>query len=113
MSTFGAFIEESRHILTEIRLKKNNEFEKSNDFKGLLKETDKAYPQDNKQVDIVISNPPYPVPAFKSQMEEETAKKSFDLYNRPTGQSSEMQLSSLIAISYFMSSAGTFMIHKT
>lgn len=68
------------------------DFVTSNDFKDLLKINDKTYPQDNKQFDIVISNPPYSVSAFKgTMMEEEKAKQAFDLYDRLTDQSSEIE----------------------
>jgi type I restriction enzyme M protein len=68
------------------------DFATSKDFKDLLKVSDKAYPQDNKQFDIVISNPPYSVSAFKgTMMEEEKAKQVFSLYNRLTDQSSEIE----------------------
>lgn len=56
-----------------------------------MKETDKTYPQDNKQFDIIISNPPYSVSAFKGLMDEEKAKLGFELYNRLTDQSSEIE----------------------
>lgn len=67
------------------------DFETSKEFKDLLKETDRTYPQDNKQFDAIISNPPYSVSAFKGQMDEENAKKGFDLYDRLTDQSSEIE----------------------
>ena len=68
------------------------DFATSNDFKDLLKETDKTYPQDNKQFDIVISNPPYSVSAFRgTMMDEEKALKAFELYSRLTDQSSEIE----------------------
>ncbi len=67
------------------------DFTTSSEFKDLLQETDKTYPQDNKQFDIIVSNPPYSVSAFKGQMEEETAQKGFDLYSRLTDQSSEIE----------------------
>ncbi|HOE38918.1 MAG TPA: restriction endonuclease subunit S [Bacteroidales bacterium] len=68
------------------------DFATSNDFKDLLKETDKTYPQDNKQFDIVISNPPYSVSAFRGTMiNEEKALKAFELYSRLTDQSSEIE----------------------
>jgi len=67
------------------------DFSTSKEFKGLLKETDKTYPQDNKQFDIIISNPPYSVSAFKGLMNDEIAGKGFDLYNRLTDQSSEIE----------------------
>jgi len=67
------------------------DFATSKEFKDLLTETDKIYPQDNKQFDIVISNPPYSVSAFKGLMDEEKSKIGFDLYNRLTDQSSEIE----------------------
>lgn len=67
------------------------DFATSTEFKDLLKETDRTYPQDNKQFDIIISNPPYSVSAFKGLMIEEKSKVAFDLYNRLTDQSSEIE----------------------
>jgi type I restriction enzyme M protein len=67
------------------------DFATSTEFKDLLKETDKTYPQDNKQFDIIISNPPYSVSAFKGLMDEEKSKKGFDLFGRLTDQSSEIE----------------------
>lgn len=66
-------------------------FSTSTEFKGLLKETDKTYPQDNKQFDVIISNPPYSVSAFKGLMDSEKSEKAFDLYSRLTDQSSEIE----------------------
>ncbi len=67
------------------------DFATSKEFKDLLKETDKTYPQDNKQFDVIISNPPYSVSAFKGLMDEEKSKTAFDLYSRLTDQSSEIE----------------------
>ena len=67
------------------------DFATSKEFKDLLKETDKTYPQDNKQFDVIISNPPYSVSAFKGLMDEEKAILGFDLYSRLTDQSSEIE----------------------
>ena len=67
------------------------DFATSTEFKDLLKETDKTYIQDNKQFDVIISNPPYSVSAFKGLMDEEKSKKAFDLYYRLTDQSSEIE----------------------
>ncbi|MFT3904386.1 MAG: N-6 DNA methylase [Niabella sp.] len=68
------------------------DFKTSKEFKNLLKETDKTYSQDNKQFDVVISNPPYSVSAFKGNMiDEEKAKQAFNLYSRLTDQSSEIE----------------------
>ena len=67
------------------------DFSTSIEFKDLLTETDKTYPQDNKQFDVIISNPPYSVSAFKGLMNEEKSKKGFELYDRLTDQSSEIE----------------------
>ena len=67
------------------------DFATSAEFKDLLKETDKTYPQDNKQFDVIISNPPYSVSAFKGLMDEEKSQEAFDLYSRLTDQSSEIE----------------------
>lgn len=67
------------------------DFETSTEFKDLLTETDSTYTQDNKQFDIIISNPPYSVSAFKGQMNEEKATKGFELYNKLTDQSKEIE----------------------
>lgn len=67
------------------------DFATSKEFKDLLKETDKTYPQDNKQFDVIISNPPYSVSAFKGLMDSEKSDKAFNLYNRLTDQSSEIE----------------------
>ncbi|MFW5872255.1 MAG: restriction endonuclease subunit S, partial [bacterium] len=68
------------------------DFATSKEFKDFLTITDKTYPQDNKQFDLVVSNPPYSVSAFKgTMMEEGKAKTAFDLYSRLTDQSSEIE----------------------
>ena len=68
------------------------DFNTSKEFKDLLKNTDKTYPQDNKQFDAVISNPPYSVAALKRNMtDDKKAKQAFELYSRLTDQSSEIE----------------------
>ena len=68
------------------------DFGSSKDFKDLLKTADRTYQQDNKQFDIVVSNPPYSVSAFKgNMMDEEKANNAFDLYSRLTDQSCEIE----------------------
>lgn len=66
-------------------------FDKASEYRGKLKEIDHDFLQDNKQFDLVISNPPYSVSAFKGNLNEENAKKSFDLFNDLTDQSSEIE----------------------
>lgn len=67
------------------------DFATSTEFKDLLSETDRTYPQDNKQFDVIISNPPYSVSAFKGLMNAEKANQGFDLFDRLTDQSSEIE----------------------
>jgi len=67
------------------------DFTTSTEFKDLLKVADKTYPQDNKQFDVIISNPPYSVSSFKGLMDSEKSAKGFNLYSRLTDQSSEIE----------------------
>ena len=67
------------------------DFNTAKEYKERLCTTDKTYPQDNKQFDIVISNPPYSVSSFKSMMDSEKAQKNFELFSRLTDQSSEIE----------------------
>lgn len=66
-------------------------FDKTPEYREKLKEFDHGFTQDNKQFDIVISNPPYSVSSFKGTLNEENASKSFDLFSRLTDQSSEIE----------------------
>lgn len=61
------------------------------DYKGKLKETDKDFPQDNKQFEILVSNPPYSVSAFKNASREYYRENDFELYDRLTDNSSEIE----------------------
>ena len=65
-------------------------FTDTKEFKGKLKYSDKNYPQDNKKFDIVVSNPPYSVSAFKN-VSKKFDKNDFELYDRLTDQSSEIE----------------------
>ena len=67
------------------------DFATAKEYKDKLKITDKIYKQDNKAFDIVVSNPPYSVSAFKGMMDSEKAKNNFELYGRLTDQSSEIE----------------------
>lgn len=67
------------------------DFTTAKEYKDKLKIADKTYPQDNKQFDIIVSNPPYSVSAFKSMMDSEKSKKNFELYEKLTDQSSEIE----------------------
>lgn len=72
-----------------IRANGLDNFEKSKDYKGILKEYIKENPQDNEKFDIVIANPPYSVSSFKNTLEN--GKESFELYKYLTDDSSEIE----------------------
>jgi type I restriction enzyme M protein len=61
------------------------------DYKGKLLTNDKDFPQDNKQFDILVSNPPYSVSAFKNAARSFYKENDFELYNRLTDNSSEIE----------------------
>ncbi len=61
------------------------------DYKGKLLHKDKDFPQDNKQFDIIVSNPPYSVSAFKNSARSFYKENEFQLYDRLTDNSSEIE----------------------
>jgi type I restriction enzyme M protein len=61
------------------------------DYKGKLLLKDKDFPQDNKQFDILVSNPPYSVSAFKNNASKFYGKEDFELYDYLTDNSSEIE----------------------
>jgi type I restriction enzyme M protein len=61
------------------------------DYKGKLLYKDKDFPQDNKQFDMLVSNPPYSVSAFKNSARAFYKDESFELYNSLTDNSSEIE----------------------
>lgn len=61
------------------------------DYKGKLLLTDKDFPQDNKQFDIIVSNPPYSVSAFKNAARSFYKENDFELYSKLTDNSSEIE----------------------
>ncbi|MCL2435243.1 MAG: N-6 DNA methylase, partial [Lentimicrobiaceae bacterium] len=61
------------------------------DYKGKLLAKDSDCVQDNKQFDIVVSNPPYSVSAFKNNASKYYSDKDFTLYNNLTDNSSEIE----------------------
>lgn len=67
------------------------DFRSAKEYKDRLTITDKTYLQDNKQFDVLISNPPYSVSSFKSMMDSEKSKENFELFSRLTDQSSEIE----------------------
>ncbi|HZF71397.1 MAG TPA: N-6 DNA methylase [Sulfuricurvum sp.] len=67
------------------------DFATAKEYKDRLKKVDKTYPQDNKEFDIIVSNPPYSVSAFKGMMNSEKSANNFELYGRLSDQSSEIE----------------------
>ena len=61
------------------------------DYKGKLLSVDKVFKQDNKEFDIIISNPPYSVSSFKNTTSKYYTKDDFELYNKLTDNSSEIE----------------------
>ena len=66
-------------------------FTQTKEFKAKLAKRDKNYYHDNKQFDMVLSNPPYSVSAFKN-ISKKFDKDDFELYNYLTDQSSEIEV---------------------
>ncbi|MFY0685353.1 MAG: SAM-dependent DNA methyltransferase, partial [Balneola sp.] len=64
-------------------------FQKSTEYKGKLKEVSKDDPKDNGVFDVLVANPPYSVSAFKNTLKN--GEESFDLFNRLTDDSSEIE----------------------
>ncbi len=64
-------------------------FQKSPEYKGKLKEASQEDKKENRQFDILVANPPYSVSAFKNTLK--FGEESFELYNRLTDDSSEIE----------------------
>lgn len=64
-------------------------FERTEEYRGLLKQTQFYDKKNNGQFDILISNPPYSVEAFKSTLIY--GKETFELYDSITDNSSEIE----------------------
>lgn len=64
-------------------------FEHSADYDKKLKHFTAGNSKNNHQFDVIVANPPYSVSAFKNTMKN--GNKSFDLYNRLSEQSSEIE----------------------
>lgn len=64
---------------------------KHSDYKGKLSVVDKDFPNENKQFEVIVSNPPYSVSAFKNAAREYYKDEDFDLYNNLTDNSSEIE----------------------
>jgi type I restriction enzyme M protein len=61
------------------------------DYKGKLLVKDKDFPQENRQFDMLVSNPPYSVSAFKNNARKFYGKNDFELYDSLTDSSSEIE----------------------
>lgn len=66
-------------------------FEFSKNYRWKLKNFNKEDRQENAKFDLVLSNPPYSVSAFKSNLDREKAVNDFDLYKELTDKSSEIE----------------------
>lgn len=64
---------------------------KHKDYKGKLELIDKNFEQENKQFDIIVSNPPYSVAAFKNAARRFYKEGDFELYDKLTDNSSEIE----------------------
>ncbi|MBI1287003.1 MAG: N-6 DNA methylase [Flavobacteriales bacterium] len=66
-------------------------FRNNTEYKELLRKTDPDFPQDNRQFDMLVSNPPYSVAAFKNAARQYYRDEDFALYDRLTDNSSEIE----------------------
>lgn len=78
-------------IATVIHWDGLDSFENSKTYKEKLKKFNPEDKQENAQFDIVLSNPPYSVSAFKWNLKKEEAENDFNLYNSLTDNSSEIE----------------------
>ena len=67
-------------------------FKNTPQYKGLLKITAKDFPKENKQFDVLLSNPPYSVQAFRQNARDYYTEEDFELYNVLTDQSSQIEV---------------------
>ena len=61
------------------------------EYRELLSKQDEKFPQENKQFDVVVSNPPYSVSSFKNASADYYQQKDFELYASLTDSSSEIE----------------------
>lgn len=66
-------------------------FVNTKDYKGKLHKQNDDNSKDNQQFDIILSNPPYSVSAFRQTTRDYYTEKDFDLYDKLTDNSSEIE----------------------
>lgn len=66
-------------------------FVNTKDYKGKLHKQNDDNSKDNQQFDILLSNPPYSVSAFRQTTRDYYTEKDFDLYDKLTDNSSEIE----------------------
>lgn len=66
-------------------------FVNTKDYKGKLRKDGEDNSKDNQQFDILLSNPPYSVSAFRQTTRDFYTEKDFDLYEKLTDNSSEIE----------------------
>jgi Type I restriction-modification system methyltransferase subunit len=66
-------------------------FSKCTDYKDKLKKDSKEILKDNQQFDILLSNPPYSVSAFRQTTRNYYTENDFELYDKLTDSSSEIE----------------------
>ena len=66
-------------------------FVNTKDYKGKLHKDNDDNSRDNQQFDIILSNPPYSVSAFRQTTRDYYTEKDFDLYDKLTDNSSEIE----------------------
>jgi len=66
-------------------------FVNTKDYKGKLHKQSDDNSKDNQQFDILLSNPPYSVSAFRQTTRDYYTEKDFDLYDKLTDNSSEIE----------------------
>lgn len=66
-------------------------FHKNNEYSGNLRKTQDDHSQDNQRFDVLLSNPPYSVSAFRQTTRNYYSEEDFELYNHLTDNSSEIE----------------------
>jgi len=66
-------------------------FNTNKEYKGKLKKSLEDSSKDNQQFDVLLSNPPYSVSAFKQTTRDYYTENDFELYNKLTDNSSEIE----------------------